>query len=185
MTTIIETDRLILRTWNKEDAEAYFQINQDPKVNELRGALTLHQVNDFMFTANNEQNQYGFSLFAAEIKVTKEMIGFIGLKYINWEPNLAAVVSIGWQLGSQYWGKGYATEGAKACLEYGFKKCSLKEIISFTVPANIRSIRVMEKIGLKRDLNGDFAHPKLAADHPLLQHILYRLTVDEYLHAGK
>ncbi len=65
-------------------------------------------------------------------------------------------------------------------MEYGFKQCVLKEIVSFTVPANIRSIRVMEKIGLKRDLNGDFAHPKLAADHRLSQHILYRLTADKY-----
>lgn len=97
MTTIIETERLVLRTWNKEDAEEYFQINQDQKVNELRGALTIHQANEFMFTANNKQNKYRFSLFAAEIKVTKEMIAFIWLKYINWEPNLAAVVSIGWQ----------------------------------------------------------------------------------------
>ena len=66
-------------------------------------------------------------------------------------------------------------------MEYGFKQCGLKEIVSFTVPANIRSIRVMEKIGLKRDLNGEFAHPKLATDHPLSQHILYRLSVDKYL----
>lgn len=60
-------------------------------------------------------------------------------------------------------------------LEYGFNKCGLKEIVSFTVPANIRSIRVMEKIGIQRDLNGDFAHPKLAPDHQLSKHILYRI----------
>ena len=78
------------------------------------------------------------------------------------------------------WGNGYATEGAKASLEYGFKYCGLKEIVSFTVPANIGSIRVIEKIGLKRDLNSDFAQPKLAVDHPLSQHILYRLTADKY-----
>ncbi len=71
-------------------------------------------------------------------------------------------------------------KGACASLEYGFKRCSLKEIVSFTVPANVRSIRVMEKIGLKRDLDGDFAHPKLANDHPLSQHILYRLSAAEY-----
>jgi len=87
---------------------------------------------------------------------------------------------VGWRLGSRYWGNGYATEGAKASLDYGFKQCGLKEIVSFTVPANVRSIRVMEKIGLKRDLNGDFAHPKLPIDHPLSRHILYRLSVGEY-----
>ena len=77
------------------------------------------------------------------------------------------------------------TEGAKACLGYGFKKCSLKQIISFTVPANVRSLRVMEKIVLKRDMNGDFAHPKLPAGHPLSQHILYRLSEDEYLQGDR
>ena len=185
MTTIIETGRLILRTWRKEDTDHCFQINQDPKVNELRGSLTMRQVKDFILSTNNEHDQNSYCIFASESKVTKEMIGFIGLKYIDWKPNLTDSVSIGWQLGSQYWGKGYATEGAKACLEYGFKKCGLKEIVSFTVPANVRSLRVMEKIGLKRDVNGDFAHPKLPADHPLSQHILYRLRADEYLHQAQ
>ena len=92
---------------------------------------------------------------------------------------------MGWRLGAQYWNKGYATEGACASLEYGFKKCGLNEIVSFTVSANVRSIRVMEKIGLKRDGNGDFKHPKLSADHPRSQHILYRLTIDGYFQAGK
>jgi len=87
---------------------------------------------------------------------------------------------VGWGLGSQYWGKGYATEGAKASLDYGFKQCGLKEVVSFAVPANVRSLRVMEKIGLKRDLNGGFAHPKLAAEHKLSHHVLYRLGAGEY-----
>ncbi|NCT56545.1 MAG: GNAT family N-acetyltransferase [Legionella sp.] len=119
------------------------------------------------------------------MKETGELIGFIGLNYTDWESHFTPAVEVGWRLGSQYWGKGFASEGAKASLEYGFKQCGLKEIVSFTVPANIRSIRVMEKIGLKRDLNGDFSHPKLAADHPLSQHILYWLTADEYLQVEK
>lgn len=79
------------------------------------------------------------------------------------------------------WAKGFATEEAKASLEYGFKQCGLKEIVSFTVPANIRSIRVMEKIELKRDLNCDFAHPKVDDASPLKQYVLYRLTREDYL----
>lgn len=114
-------------------------------------------------------------------KQTREFIGFIGLNYTDWESSFTPAVEVGWRLGSQYWGKGYATEGAKACLYYGFKKCCLKEVISFTVPANLRSIGVMEKIGLKRDLNADFVHPKLPSHHKLSHHILYKLTADEYL----
>lgn len=186
MTTIIETERLILRTWKKEDTEAYFQINQDPKVIEfLRGSLTMEQVSDFIPAVNSHGDKHGYTLWAACLKETGELIGFIGLNYTDWESHFTPAVEVGWRLGSQYWGKGFATEGAKGSLEYGFKQCGLKEIVSFTVPANVRSIRVMEKIGLKRDLNGDFAHPKLAADHPLSQHILYRLRVDEYLQGGK
>ena len=186
MTTIIETERLILRTWRKEDTDPYFQINQDPKVIEfLRGPLTMEQVNDFILAVNSHGDKHGYTLWASCLKETGELMGFIGLNYTDWESHFTPAVEVGWRLGSQYWGKGYATEGAKACLEYGFKKCGLKEIISFTGRSNVRSIRVMEKIGLKRDVNGNFAHPKLAADHPLSQHILYRLTADEYLQSEK
>jgi RimJ/RimL family protein N-acetyltransferase len=173
MTTIIETERLILRTWKAEDAEPYFHINQDPKVIEfLRGPLSMEQVNDFISAANRHQEALGYTLWAACLKESDELIGFIGLNYTDFFEK----VEVGWRLGSQFWGKGYATEGAKASLDYGFKHCGLKEIISFTVPANLRSIRVMEKIGLRRDINGDFAHPKLALDHPLSKHILYRVA---------
>ncbi len=182
MTTMIETERLILRTWKKEDAEKYFQMNQDPKVIELlRGPLTMEQVIDFISAVNNHADKHGYALYAAELKATSELIGFIGLNYIDWESHFTPAIEIAWRLGSQYWGKGFATEGAKASLEYGFKQCTLKEIVSFTVPANTRSIRVMEKIGLNRDVHGDFAHPQLPADHRLSQHILYRLTQDEYM----
>lgn len=177
MTTLIETKRLILRTWKKEDAKPYFQINQDQKVTEfLRGPLTRQEVNDFILRANCHYDKHGYTLWAVELKQTGELIGFIGLNYTDWEAHFTPAVEIGWRLGSPYWGKGYATEGAKAALDYGFKQCRLQKIVSFTVPANLRSIRVMEKIGLKRDLNGDFAHPQLPACHPLSQHVLYCLS---------
>jgi RimJ/RimL family protein N-acetyltransferase len=181
MNTVIETSRLVLRTWNQEDADAYFQINQDLKVIELlNGSLTMEQVNDFITTANSHNDKHGYTLWAAELKETRDMIGFIGLNYTTWEAHFTPATEVGWRLGSQYWGHGYATEGAKASLDYGFRECGLKEIVSFTVPANVRSIRVMEKIGLKRDANGDFAHPKLSAGHPLSQHILYRLNASDF-----
>ena len=180
MTTIIETERLILRTWEKEDADIYFQINQDPKVIKLlRGPLTMKQINNFIIAVNKHQDKHGYTLWAIELRATKEFIGFAGLNYIEWEAHFTPAVEMGWRLGSQYWGNGYATEGAKASLDYGFKKCDLQEIVSFTVPENVGSIRVMEKLGLKRDLNGDFAHPKLAADHKLSHHVLYRISAEE------
>jgi RimJ/RimL family protein N-acetyltransferase len=173
---IIETKRLILSTWKESDAEPYFKINQDPKVIEyLRGPLTMEQVQDFIDTVNACQNKYGYALWAARLRTTGTLIGYIGLNYVDWPAHFTPATEVGWRLGSPYWGQGLATEGALAALDYGFNQCQLTEIVSFTVPANQRSIRVMEKIGLKRDLQGDFAHPKLAANHPLSRHILYRL----------
>ena len=141
----------------------------------LLGPLTLEQSNNFIKTVNIHQDKYGYALWATELKETGELIGFIGLNYTDWEAHFTPAVEVGWRLGSQYWGKSYATESAKAALEYGFNKIGLKEIVSFTVPKNIRSIRVMEKIGMARDLQGDFAHPRLEPDHKLSKHILYRI----------
>lgn len=173
---VIETERLILRTWKEGDADVYFRINQDPKVTEfLLGPLSMEQVKEFIVAKKKQSDERGYTLWAVELKETKEFIGFIGLNYTDWPAHFTPAVEVGWRLGSEYWGKGYATEGAKACLDYGFNKCGLREIVSFTVPANVRSIRVMEKIGLRRDMDGDFAHPKLTAGHPLLNQILYKI----------
>lgn len=177
MATIIKTERLILRTWQVEDSDAYFQINQDPKVLEfLRGPLTRVKIQDFIRYVRCHDEQHGYTTWATEHKQTGALMGFIGLNTVDWRAHFTPAVEIGWRLGSEYWGKGYATEGAKAALNYAFKCCNLQEIVAFTVPANIRSIRVMEKIGLKRDIYGDFAHPKLPKDHPLSKHVLYRLS---------
>ena len=173
---VIETERLILRTWEASDAQAYWQINQDSKVTEfLLGPLSMQQVHEFIRNCQQCFEENKFCLFAAELKDTHELIGFIGLWIPQFEADFMPAVEIGWRLGSQYWGKGYAIEGAKAVLEYGFKKCGLKEIVSFTVPANQRSIRVMEKLGMHHDPKDVFAHPKLAPDHPLSMHVLYRM----------
>lgn len=173
---IIETDRLILRTWKEADSDIYFQINQDPRVIEyLGGPMTRQEVTDFIEAMNDQFDKNGYTLWAAEEKSTNHFMGFIGIHEIKWDPPFSPNIEIGWRLGSQYWGKGYATEGAMAALKYGFNQCGLKEIISITVPANRRSIRVMEKLGMTRDFSGDFHHTKLPKDHPLSLHFLYRI----------
>lgn len=181
MSIIIETERLLLRTWEEKDIEPFYSMNQDPKVIEcLAGPMDIEQVKDFVKKMNTQQEERNYSLWAVEIKESGEFIGFIGLNYTDWEADFTPAVEVGWRLDSKYWGNGYAPEGAKACLEYGFNKIGLEEIISLTVPFNSNSRRVMEKIGLKRDLNGDFTHPKLPKDHRLSQHVLYRLKKDSY-----
>lgn len=186
MNTIIETERLLLRTWASEDAELYYWINQDPKVIEcLPGPLSHEEVENFITAKNTQQDGRGYTLWAAELKENNKLIGFIGLNYTDWGPPFTPVVEVGWRLGSEYWGYGYATEGAKASLRYGFSKIGLNEIVSFTVPGNLRSIRVMERVGLKRDLNADFNHPKLPSDHRLSKHVLYRITKEQYFEKVK
>jgi RimJ/RimL family protein N-acetyltransferase len=173
----LETERLILRLWRKEDAAAFVAINQDAKVIEfLRGPLSLQNCQDFISRANAHFAKHGFGLWAATLKETAEMIGFAGLNVPDFESHFTPCVEIGWRLASQHWGKGYATEVARSALEIGFKNFGLKEIVAFTVPENLRSIAVMERLQMRRDFAGDFAHPKLAPDHSLSQHILYRIS---------
>lgn len=172
---VIETDRLILRTWKDEDAGPLWQINQDPKVTEfLLGSMTMKQVKEFMQHCNSSYEVDQFCFFATEIKATQDMIGFIGLNRIKWEAHFTPAIEIAWRLGSQYWSKGYAKEGAKAALDYGFNKIGLSEIVSFTIPDNKRSVKVMEKIGMKRDLQGDFVNPQRIGQSVIKASVLYR-----------
>ena len=177
---IIETERLILRMWRESDAEIFAAINQDEKVIEfLPGSLSLFDAQNFIAGANSHFKKYGFGLWAATLKETKELIGFVGLNVPDFESNFMPCVEIGWRLSSKHWKKGYAHEAAMEVLLVGFKNFHLKEIVSFTVPQNLRSIAVMEKIGMKRDFAGNFNHPKLSKDHHLSQHILYRISSEK------
>ena len=174
---VIETKRLILRTWNDDDIGYYYLINQDPNVTEfLLKMSSIDQAKLFINNMNHQFYELGYTLFAVEEKLSGELIGFIGLNSPKWESHFTPCVEIGWRLSSTYWGKGYATEGSKAVLDYGFNICLLKEIVAITVPDNLRSIHVMDKIGMKRDVNGDFKHPMVPEGHTLLEHVLYRLT---------
>lgn len=176
---MIETERLILRTWRDEDVEPYYLINQDPRVLEfLLGPPSMSEVKEFIRAMNDQLSGEAYTLWAVEEKETGLMIGFTGLHKIAPSLPFAPAVEIGWRLGSQYWGQGYATEAARAVIDYGFEKIGLDEIVSFTARGNVRSMRVMEKIGMRRDFKGDFAHSKLPKDHPLSQHVLYRMKVE-------
>ncbi len=183
---VLETKRLIIRTWSLKDIEAYYNINQEKEVLKfLPSSLSIEEVSNFIKQSNISHNRYGYSLWALELKSNNELIGFTGLNYTDWKANFTPAVEIGWRLGFKHWGKGYAFEAAISSLKYGFEKCDLDEIVSFTVPRNVRSIKLMEKLGMKRDFNGDFFHPKLKLTHPLSHHILYRLNSNEFVYEYK
>lgn len=124
--------------------------------------------------------EHGFCLFAAELIGKAPFIGFIGISTVPFEAPFTPAIEIGWRLARRYWHKGLATEGAEAVLSYAFRKLSLDEVVSFTAPGNIRSRRVMEKIGLQHNPADDFDHPRLPAGHPLRRHVLYRLKQPEW-----
>ena len=106
-------------------------------------------------------------------RINNEFIGFVGFGIPNFESHFTPCVEIGWRLSFKHWGKGYATEAAKMALKIGFENFDLKEIVSFTAMQNLRSIAVMQKIGMTRDKNGDFNHPKLPNNHRLSRHVPY------------
>ncbi|MCH9756286.1 MAG: GNAT family N-acetyltransferase [Gammaproteobacteria bacterium] len=184
MPVIIETERLILRTWCDDDLEPMFRINQDPKVMEyLLPMSSKQETQDFIDRAKRNQEVYGYTFYAVELKSTHEMIGFIGLLHRKQVPfsDSNPSTEIGWRLASKHWGKGFATEGATAVLAYAFHVLYLPEVVSLTVVNNTKSRRVMEKIGLTHNPDDDFDHPKVPDDSPLKQHVLYRLFQQEYL----
>lgn len=135
------------------------------------------QLEDDLVTKLEEQ---GWGLWAVSIPGVAEFIGFIGLAEPSFNAHFTPAIEVGWRLAYDFWGHGYATEGAIACLRYGFEKLSLNEIVSFTAIQNMRSRRIMEKIGLHHDPKDDFDHPKLSEDHWLKKHVLYRLKANEW-----
>ena len=125
--------------------------------------------------------QRGFGLWAAELLDQSEFIGFIGLAVPRFKAAFTPCVEIGWRLASAHWGRGLATEGAQAVVRHAFRVLALRDLVSFTVPANVRSRRVMEKLGMTHNPADDFDHPQLPEGHPLRRHVLYRLTREAWL----
>ena len=121
-------------------------------------------------------DQHGFGLWAMEIPNVAAFAGFVGLSVPGFEAHFTPCVEIGWRLAAEHWGRGYATEGARAAMAFGFETLRLGEIVSFTVPGNMRSRRVMERIGMVRDPAGDFDHPAPIEDHRRRRHVLYRMA---------
>lgn len=171
----IRTARLVLQEWRDADLEPFAAMNADPRVMEHFPA-TLDRANSDALAGRIRDGfaKRGFGLWAVEIPGVVDFAGFIGLSVPNFTAPFTPCVEIGWRLAFDQWGRGYATEGARAALDFGFKRAGLKEIVSFTAPVNVRSLRVMDKLGMKRNPAEDFDHPALPAGHRLRRHVLYR-----------
>lgn len=171
----LHTSRLLLRRWRSSDHEPFARINSDPRVMEYYPApLTPAQSDALIGRIETHFEQHGFGLWAAELRSTGHFLGYIGLSIPAFQTQFTPCVEIGWRLDGDSWGHGLATEGARAVLHHAFTALALPEIVSFTTPANQRSIRVMEKLEMIRNPDDDFDHPNLPDGHPLRRHILYR-----------
>lgn len=171
----LQTDRLLLRRWKQEDRVPFFQLNSDPAVCEfLPKLLTREESDSFADRIEQHFDLHGFGLWAVEVPQVAPFIGFVGLSTPRFDAHFTPCTEIAWRLSADHWGQGYATEAATAALQYGFSKRNLTEIVSLTVPANVRSRRVMERIGMQRNPADDFDHPLLSAGHRLRRHVLYR-----------
>jgi RimJ/RimL family protein N-acetyltransferase len=172
----LTTERLILRPWREEDRAALARLNADPRVMEYFPDRLTTAESDAMFDRMVAHwAQHGFGLWALELRGGAPCIGFTGLSCPRFSAPFTPCVEIGWRLAAEHWGKGYATEAARASFEHGFGRLGLKEIVSFTAVGNERSRRVMERLGMSHDPADRFDHPLLAANHPLRPHVLYRL----------
>ncbi|HEY3741055.1 MAG TPA: GNAT family N-acetyltransferase [Bryobacteraceae bacterium] len=171
---MIATERLLLRRWKPEDLEPFAAMNADPEVMQhFPSTLTREQTAAGIKRVEAHFERYGWGLLAAEHEGA--FIGYVGLFHVPFESHFTPAVEIGWRLKRSHWNRGLATEAARACLQFGFEKAGLQEIVSFTIPINLPSRRVMEKIGMQHDAQGDFEHPKVPAGHPMRRHVLYRI----------
>jgi len=168
----ITTPRLGFRNWRKSDLQRYVVMNQDPDVMQYFPQLLAPEQSEASFERMKKHyDEHGFTFFAVDNIEEEKFIGFIGLVNTRFESHFTPCVEIGWRLMKEYWGRGLATEGAAACLDYAFKELGLKEVYSFTPKSNFPSERVMQKIGMTKV--GTFNHPMIP-DHPLEEHLLYR-----------
>jgi RimJ/RimL family protein N-acetyltransferase len=170
-----------MRAWREADREPFAAMNADPVVMEHFPSTLTRAKSDAMVDLIQQRWADGRpSLWAVEVPELADFVGFVGLLEPSFTAPFTPCVEIGWRLAAPSWGRGYAPEAAAAALEHGFDTLGADEIVSFTVPANDRSRRVMEKLALHHDPADDFDHPNLPPGDPLRRHVLYRLSAAEW-----
>lgn len=171
---IPETKRLLLRHWQDSDLPALAALNADPAVmkyfpaplSRIESDAQAERIRQFI-------EQHGWGLWAVEVKGGAPFIGFVGLSIPGDDLPFSPCVEIAWRLAAAHWGMGYASEAANCALSVAFDTLKLAEVVAFTTETNAPSRRVMERIGMT--FSGEtFEHPRLPADHPLRNHVLYR-----------
>ncbi len=176
-----ETERLILRPWEDRDLDPFFALNSDPEVMRFFPALYTREETAAYMARVTAATDTGLGFQAVEEKASGDLVGVVGMAEVKPEMPSAPAVEVGWRLAKHHWGKGYASEAARAWLAHGFGTLALPEIVAFTYRGNEPSRRVMQRLGMTRDAADDFEHPGLAEGHKLRPHVLYRIKAADFM----
>ena len=169
-----------MRCWRQSDHPVFAAINRDPKVMEFIGSPLSEERSDALVDRIEAGfGERGFGLWALEAVGVAPFIGFAGLNVPQFEAPFTPAVEVGWRLDSKWWGHGFATEAGRAALNFAFDRLELPEIVSFTAQGNVRSRRVMERLGMTRDTAEDFDHPLVPEGSKLRRHVLYRIRRED------
>lgn len=176
----LRTNRLLLRQWKRDDFSSFAEINADPEVMKFYpSTLTENESNSMAEKIMSliTENSWGF--WAAELIKEKKFIGFVGLNQPAYKLPVNPCVEIGWRLAKEYWGSGYATEGAIAALRFAYESLNLDEVYSFASVNNKKSVNVMKRLGMKNTYS-NFVHPIIPENNPLREHVLYKLSKKQW-----
>ncbi|MFZ5890260.1 MAG: GNAT family N-acetyltransferase [Myxococcota bacterium] len=170
------TQRLILRPFRESDRDSFARLNADARVMQhFPSTLTRSESDALIDAVRQHFETRGFGPWAIELLHDDGCIGAAGLAVPSFDSHFTPCVEIAWRLAAEHWGRGYAQEAARAALHTAFVHLELKQVVSFTPTSNERSCRVMQRLGMHRDPNEDFDHPRVPPGHPLRRHVLYRL----------
>ncbi|WP_152227888.1 GNAT family N-acetyltransferase [Pseudomonas sp. SCB32] len=173
----LTTERLLLRPWRTADLPAFAALNADAEVMRYFPACMSREDSDLLAARILLHfDEHGFGQWIVERREDGAFIGVLGLQKVSFEASFTPAVEIGWRFNAAYWRRGYALEAARAVLAFAFDSLKLAEVVAFTVPANLPSQGLMQRLGMRRDEAGDFEHPRLPEGHALRQHVLYRIN---------
>ncbi len=179
--TELQSARLLMRQWRDEDLTAFAEMCADPRVMRyFTGTLSRLESAGVIGRIRGHFAEFGFGMWSLQRKDTGDFIGFTGLGTVAFDAHFAPAVEISWRLAHDHWGLGFASEAAWTALRCGFEQLGLDEVVSFTAERNVPSEKVMQAIGMRRDLGGDFDHPEVEEGHPLRRHRLYRITREQW-----
>lgn len=185
MVLSLETPRIYLREWQDDDLPHFARVNADPLVMEYMPRVLPPEDSDKLVKRFQRHfKKHGYGMYALERKEDGAFMGTVGLNHVEFKAPFTPAVEVAWRLDYGFWGQGYATEAARAVLGAAFDDLKLKDVVAFTVHDNERSTHVMEKLGMARDVGGDFDYPGLIKGHPLGQFVLYRLAKSDFKVAG-